>query len=505
MPIYNRYQKLQVYFNCGGEIRYPQVPTYVKGELLSYNQEFDDLDDCMYDNLYCWLIMTVDYDDESTYSCDGTNSLRKEKLQLSKNGGITWADVIPLQYRDGGIYEYGAEICGYFTNVKYQWVDIEVDTSDPSTYQCRNYSMYSLQKKQVSFDNGVIWKDVVPMVTRLHEVYEEKSEICGFVSDIEAELFDNISSSTQYRLAANWTLLDYITTDENSIIKEKLNLYDRNGDEVDTLYSTNEMFEPINGHGYLKEIIKFPSTENVIDMRRMFALNNSLTNLTICSQFDTTNVEYFSYMFYYCQALSDFSFLINWTTSSAFWMNNMFESCESLTNINLSNWNTPKLERIDYIFYDCGFETIDSSSILPPNLTSVIKADYLFANCKDLVSVNLQNIDLSNCGEIQSMFQNCSSLTTVNLSNWDVKNVTDATNMFSGCTNLTEVYLDGWNFCEGLPSDNTDVKEMLPTIKGIFDDCDKLTKLYLRNCNEYTVTTFENYLSSNDTIQIIKE
>lgn len=58
---------------------------------------------------YRWINMDVNTD----YYCEGTTKYYKQKKQQSSDGGQTWSDVVPAEYRKGGVAEEGSEDCGY--------------------------------------------------------------------------------------------------------------------------------------------------------------------------------------------------------------------------------------------------------------------------------------------------------------------------------------------------------------------------------------------------------
>ena len=77
--------------------------------------------------------------------------------------------------------------------------------------------------------------------------------------------------------------------------------------------------------------------------------------------------------------------------------NNIFCKCSSLTNINLSNFNTQNVTNMCWMFYECS------------SLTNI-----------DLSKLNTQNVM-----DMSSMFFGCSSLTNIDLSNFNTQNVKD--------------------------------------------------------------------------------
>ena len=88
-------------------------------------------------------------------------------------------------------------------------------------------------------------------------------------------------------------------------------------------------------------------------------------------------------------------------------MCSMFGSCQSLTNINLSNFNTQ-------------------------NVTDM---SCMFCNCNSLININLSNFNTQNVTDMSYMFSDCYYLTNINLSNFNTQNViTDG--MFENCKSL---------------------------------------------------------------------
>ena len=67
------------------------------------------------------------------------------------------------------------------------------------------------------------------------------------------------------------------------------------------------------------------------------------------------------------------------------------------------------------------------------NLT---KINYMFYNCKSLTNLDLSNFNTQNVTDMNSMFSNCNSLTNLNLSNFNTQNVTNMSWMFYGCNSL---------------------------------------------------------------------
>ena len=90
--------------------------------------------------------------------------------------------------------------------------------------------------------------------------------------------------------------------------------------------------------------------------------------------------------------------------------NCMFFDCESLTNINLSNFNTQ----------------------------NVINMASMFSGCSSLINLNLSNFNTQNATSM-ACISGCKSLINLNLSNFNTQNVTNMSLMFYGCLSLTNI------------------------------------------------------------------
>ena len=63
---------------------------------------------------------------------------------------------------------------------------------------------------------------------------------------------------------------------------------------------------------------------------------------------------------------------------------------------------------------------------------------FMFRGCSSLTNINLSNFNTNNVTNMSCMFRGCSSLANINLSNFNTNNVTAMWSMFDGCKNLTK-------------------------------------------------------------------
>ena len=93
------------------------------------------------------------------------NKYQRQKEQYSTDGGITWIDVSPPNYRKGRLIEMGSEDCNTieWREVDNSWFCIGEETVTrwllvQNEFICDGYDKYQKEKEQVSNDNGVTWR-----------------------------------------------------------------------------------------------------------------------------------------------------------------------------------------------------------------------------------------------------------------------------------------------------------------------------------------------------------
>ena len=181
-----------------------------------------------------------------------------------------------------------------------------------------------------------------------------------------------------------------------------------------------------------KYIIKYSFKNNLTKTNYLFSDCGHLKIIDL-SNFNTLKVDNMSCMFFECFSLTDIN-LSNINTPNVENMSGMFAGCKSLTNINLSNFNTQNVINMSLMFGKCSSLTnINLSNFQTHNVTDM---SYMFAECSSLKDINLSNFNTQNVTDMSSMFVGCESLTNINLSNFNTQNVTDMCCMFKGCNSL---------------------------------------------------------------------
>lgn len=124
--------------------------------------------------------------------------------------------------------------------------------------------------------------------------------------------------------------------------------------------------------------------------------------------------------------------------------------------IDISNWDVSNVENISFMFFYCD-KLKSLGDISDWDVSKVEDMTGMFADCKNLKSVgDLSKWNVSNVKNMRSMFDGCHKLESIgNLFNWNVSSVENMTGMFYGCESLKSIGdISKWNIT------NIDMDEM---------------------------------------------
>ena len=116
-------------------------------------------------------------------------------------------------------------------------------------------------------------------------------------------------------------------------------------------------------------------------------------------------------------------------------MSYSFKYCTSLTNINLTNFNTDSAQTMQGLFFGCSsLETIEIK-----NLLNVSTLTDIFNGCTSLKNVTLNAIKVTHADRV---FKECNSLQYIDLSNFNANDIQLYINDFfpTNANNVTLVY-----------------------------------------------------------------
>jgi len=234
-------------------------------------------------------------------------------------------------------------------------------------------------------------------------------------------------------------------------------------------------------------------TDIVIDMSNMFYDCESLTELDV-SFFNTSNVMRFYHTFNHCRSLTSLN-LRNFDTSQAVVMCGMFSYCDNLQQLDISSFDTSNVESFESMF-SCSpkLTTLDLSHF---DTSAAVIMKGMFYDCASLKDLNIQSFRTDKVTSMQHMFANCTSLTSLDLSHFDTTSVVRFGCMFENCASLETLDVSSFR---------TPKAERM---NSMFKDCPLLTSLDLSGFDyssvQMTMEMFygcENLVSIGTTISL---
>lgn len=443
------------------------------------------------ETIYRWLTLTGPND----YLCSGTTKFEKQIYQQSTDGGMTWANVQPIEYRRGAVLESDSSDCGYVPDPQYRW-----KAAPASDYMCSGTSKYYKEYYEVSYDEGVTWEHVVPEQTRRGSLIEAQSTDCGYITP----QYRWYTSPSEY-ICSGTTKYEkqyyQVSTDGGTTWNNVSPLQTRTGSVIE--YNSEDCgYVPSESTKYLTFIpsengtFKFTG-KGTIPNTASYSLDSGATWTSLASGANTPTVNSGTKVMWKGSMIPDDmtpSFGVGTFSSTckfavegnpmSLLFNDNFASQKSLSG---------KRHAFDGLFENCTKLTSIDDIALPATTLEVSCYKYMFEGCTSLISVpnNLLSATTLKEGCYCGMFKGCTSLTSViNLP--ATKMEKDCYNsMYSGCTSLTTVKklpattLGWWCYtlmfkdCTNL---TTVPADMLPatTLKdycydAMFNGCSKLT------------------------------
>ena len=263
-------------------------------------------------------------------------------------------------------------------------------------------------------------------------------------------------------------------------------------------------------------------TSNVTKMNNLFYCCTELLTIKYSSKFDTSNVEDMSYMFAECTNMEKIGMLSIMNTKNVTGMKGMFNRCHRLQELDLSTFNTRKVEDMSFMFAGCS----DLREISFPSsfsTSNVVDMSYMFDGCGKLKIMDVSAFETSKVDNMKAMFMCCENLSSIKFSPlFDTSNVTNMSYMFSGSygnnisNKLQTINLSYFNtskvenmscmfqFCTSLHHikfpDTFDTKNVY-TMNGMFKYCDKLQKLDVSSFNTTMVSDMSHMFKNCSSLQ----
>ena len=179
------------------------------------------------------------------------------------------------------------------------------------------------------------------------------------------------------------------------------------------------------------------------DLRDFFEDNTHIISLDV-SNFNTSKVSEMSHMFHRCKNLKEIKGINRFITNKVTNMEGMFSECEELEYLDLSNLDTSNIMNMDLMFNKC--LKIKEIKGINKFITSKVRSmKAMFQYCLEIIRLDLSNFDTQRVNNMSYMFNKCKKLREIRGLNKFVTNkVTNMKAIFSECISME--YLDLSNF-----------------------------------------------------------
>ena len=356
------------------------------------------------------------------------NKYQRQKEQYSTDGGITWLDVAPPNYRKGNVIEMGSDDCNTieWIEVAGSWFCIGTDTVTrwviaTNEYMCSNGNKYQKEKEQISYDNGVTWSDTGN--ARNGSLIEADSEDCNYANQyltfvaLEDGTFSFTGTSTNslsYTLDDGQTWIPLasgvaspIVTTGNKIMWKGITTPNISRYEGIGRFSSTGRF---NTYGNIMSIVYGDNFEEqtVIDdyqFRILFNASKVVNAENLVLPSTILKNECYVSMFGTCTYLTTAPELPATTLAKSCYVY-MFGECTSLVNAPELPATTLAQSCYSSMFYGC----TDLTSA--PDLTATILTDRCYYN----MFSNCSNLNFIKCLATDITANNCTYLWLLNTS-----------------------------------------------------------------------------------------
>ncbi len=260
--------------------------------------------------------------------------------------------------------------------------------------------------------------------------------------------------------AKNGSVMAWVEPAEKS--GGKYNLYiGANGgingkDAAEDLFYNYENVLEINFNGCFR-------VDEAESLSRMMYNCSSLTQADMTG-FNTSKCTDFNSMFAFCESLKSID-VTGFDTSNADSMMDMFDYCSSLEELDVSGFNTSKVTNFGSMFSSC--EKLKSIDVTGFDTSSAKDMSGMFSFCRSLESIDVSGFNTSNAERMSFMFCFCDLLKTIDVSGFDTSKVKDMSNMFADCKALSSIDVSGFALMEDV--DITDMFEYCNSLTGLPD------------------------------------
>lgn len=166
----------------------------------------------------------------------------------------------------------------------------------------------------------------------------------------------------------------------------------------------------------------------------------TVTTVVFDSNFADARPTTTAHWFYTFTKLTQIDGIEYLNTSEVTDMSYMFYRCISLTELDLSHFDTGKVTTMEAMFYSLPLTELDLSNFNTSNVKSMKR---MFYDCNQLASVNVTSFNTEKTATMHSMFEKCESLTELDLTSFNLCGLSYYSSgiprMFCNCTKLRNI------------------------------------------------------------------
>lgn len=171
--------------------------------------------------------------------------------------------------------------------------------------------------------------------------------------------------------------------------------------------------------------------------------NGKLYDLFIAGEGGVTAPEDCRCLFAYYINLESINFNGCFNTSGVRDMNSMFANCENLIELDLRSFDTRRVRYMYSMFESCrNLVSLDVSSFDTSKVDLIFN---MFTFCESLTELDVSGFDTSYVSVMSGMFQGCASLRSLDLTNFDTSGVWSMNYMFEYCNPEIELDVSGFD------------------------------------------------------------
>lgn len=388
-------------------------------------------------------------------------------------------------------------------------VSLKFGFSSNSIATISNFKLNINFKHVSSLNNAYLaknWKDVVYATFGANASNTTQIDFVNDLSAYKTSDFVGFNTTTGLATSANIGALNY--NDSDAMTESSSTVSDIKTYAIKTTENTEDTY---------KLVAYTPSKLYANRTLAEFLKDYTKLKTVTFNNFDTTNCFYYHAMFANCSSLTNLD-VSGFNTRLADDMSSMFYGCSLLNSLNLSNFNTMLTQDMHGMFAYCS--SLQSLNISSFNTSLVKNMNAMFIGCEELTELNLSNFDTSNVTDMYGMFGQCKKLNNLNISSFNTSKVENMAHMFNRNENLSSLDLSSFNtekvksmmamfaFCYNLT--NLDLSNFTTSsvedMGGMFVNCDSLTTLNISNFDMTNVTSCVSMLEfgTSNAIQTLR-